>query len=130
MKHLLIILLLALTLTGDSQNDWRNEWLKEDKAAHILASTSLTMVSTVMLQEWGVNRNDADIIGIGISLSVGVCKEFLHDSRPSPHDLAANMVGAVGGIYLNRLLQSIPPPEVRKQRRIERKLKRFTLGTI
>jgi uncharacterized protein YfiM (DUF2279 family) len=130
MKHLIIITLMAFALQSDSQNDWRNEWLKQGKALHISCSAILTVMGTEIGQDIGLSRHEAEIAAIGFSLAVGISKEFLYDSRPSPHDLAANIVGAVAGVYINRLLQSIPTQEVRRQKRIERKLKRFKFGTI
>jgi uncharacterized protein YfiM (DUF2279 family) len=130
MKHLIIITLMAFALQSDSQNEWRNEWLKQDKALHVSCSAILTMTGVEIGQDIGLSRHEAEIAAIGLSLAVGVGKEFLYDSRPSPHDLAANIVGAVAGVYINRLLQSIPTQEVRRQKRIERKLKRFNFETI
>ena len=125
----LTILLTFLSLFAVSQTAWQQEWLRQDKALHVSCSAVLSMSATELLQDVGLSRHEAEIAAIGFSLAVGVTKEFIHDSSPSAYDLAANITGAIGGIYLNRLLQSIPPPEVRKQRRIERKLKRFNLGT-
>lgn len=104
MKQLLAILLILLSLTV-SANDWNEQWLKQDKAAHLLGSTAITCASIEIAKDCKINKHEAELIGLGVALSVGMAKEFIYDSRPSPYDLGVNIIGCIAGVYLNRWMQ-------------------------
>lgn len=104
MKHLTVILLILLSFNL-SANDWHNEWLKQDKAAHLIGSTAITCASIELAKDCKIDKHEAELIGLGIALGIGMTKEFLYDSSPSPYDLGVNIIGCIAGVYLNRWLQ-------------------------
>ncbi len=104
MKQLITILLILLSFSL-SANDWHNEWLKQDKAAHLLGSTAITCASIEIAKDCKINRHEAEFIGLGVALGVGMAKEFIYDSSPSAYDLGVNIIGCIAGVYLNRWLQ-------------------------
>lgn len=86
-------------------NDWRNEWLRQDKVVHLIGSTAITCVSIELAKDCKINKHEAELIGLGVALGVGMIKEFLYDSKPSPYDLGVNILGCFAGVYINRWLQ-------------------------
>jgi uncharacterized protein YfiM (DUF2279 family) len=104
MNKVLTILLLLFALSGTAQNAWKDEWIKQDKALHFSCSASLSMMGMEIAKD--LRLKDPELIGISFSLAVGIGKEFIYDSRPSPYDIAANITGAVAGIYINRWLNN------------------------
>lgn len=101
-----------------AQDTWNQEWLKQDKAAHMTASAFISAASIEMAKDININSHDAEILGTAVALGVGMSKEFLYDSRPSPYDMGVNIIGCVAGIYLNRWLQKKTSQWVNKQNNI------------
>lgn len=104
MKQILVILSILLSFTV-SANDWQTQWLKQDKAAHLLGSTAITCASIEIAKDCKLDKHEAELIGLGVALGIGMTKEFLYDSSPSPYDLGVNIIGCIAGVYLNRWLQ-------------------------
>lgn len=107
MKRFLILFLflLCVPLLALSQNIWKTEWLKTDKAMHLSVSTCLTMLGTETAKDW--KFKNPEIIGVAFSLTAGMTKEFIIDKQsPSAFDLGADIVGAVAGVYLNRWINN------------------------
>ena len=97
---LIIVILLLITQSVSGQNVWRDEWLRQDKAAHLVGGITMTCAGTELAKDW--NFKNPELIGVAFSLTLGMSKEFLYDSRPSPYDLGVNIVGAIAGVYINR----------------------------
>jgi uncharacterized protein YfiM (DUF2279 family) len=106
LKIIVTILLIFFSFSS-SANDLRNEWLKQDKAAHLVASIAITSASIELARDFNIRKNEAEVIGFGFTLGIGIAKEFLHDSRPSPHDITCNIIVAFAGVYINRWLQRV-----------------------
>lgn len=117
MKAKFIIILLFLLfgiVLCHSQNAWKTEWLKTDKAMHLSVSTALTMLGTETAKDW--NAKNPEVIGIAFSLTAGMAKEFIMDKQaPSVYDLGADIVGAVAGVYLNRWVNRLEEKAFRKR---------------
>lgn len=105
LKKVTLILFVFLINSVTAQETWNQEWLKQDKAAHMTASAFISAASIELAKDFKISTHDAEIVGIATALGVGMSKEFLYDSRPSPYDMGVNIVGCVAGIYLNRWLQ-------------------------
>jgi uncharacterized protein YfiM (DUF2279 family) len=99
------LLLVLLANIATAQDTWNQQWLKQDKAAHMTASAFVSAASIELARDIKIGAHEAEIIGVAVSLGVGMSKEFLYDSNPSPYDLCANAIGCVAGVYLNRWLQ-------------------------
>ena len=99
------LLLVLLANIATAQNTWNQQWLKQDKAAHMTASAFVSAASIELAKDIKIDSHNAEILGVAVSLGVGMSKEFLYDTNPSPYDLCANAIGCVAGIYLNRWLQ-------------------------
>jgi uncharacterized protein YfiM (DUF2279 family) len=106
MKNVITILLILLSF-NISANDWRDQWLKQDKVAHLIGSTAITCASIEIVKDCKINKHEAELIGLGMALGVGMAKEFLYDSSPSAYDLGVNIFGCIAGVYLNRWLQKV-----------------------
>lgn len=104
MRCITAILLILLSFSL-SANDWQTQWLKQDKAAHLIGSTAITCASIELAKDCKIDKHEAELIGLGIALGIGMTKEFLYDSSPSPYDLGVNIIGCIAGVYLNRWLQ-------------------------
>lgn len=116
LKLIILIFIFSSSVNNAvAQDTWNQEWLKQDKAAHITASAFISAASIEMAKDINVNSHDAEIIGTAVALGVGMSKEFLYDSRPSPYDMGVNIIGCVAGIYLNRWLQKKTSQWVNKQ---------------
>jgi uncharacterized protein YfiM (DUF2279 family) len=105
LKKVLLILFVFLINSTTAQDTWNQQWLKQDKAAHMTASAFISAASIEMAKDFKISSHEAEIIGIATALGVGMSKEFLYDSNPSPYDMGVNIIGCVAGIYLNRWLQ-------------------------
>lgn len=107
MKFLLtiLIIILLIPITGQSQTAWESDWLKGDKIGHIVYSTGLTVVGIQLAKK--LNMRNPELAGAALSLTVGMMKEFLMDARPSPYDIAANAIGIGFAIPLNRFMEKI-----------------------
>jgi uncharacterized protein YfiM (DUF2279 family) len=96
MKYLTVILLLfTLNISG------QNIWLQPDKYMHLTMSAALTALGTETAKD--LKLKNPEIVGVTFALSLGLFKEFCYDSKPSAHDLTANIVGSIAGVYVNRL---------------------------
>jgi uncharacterized protein YfiM (DUF2279 family) len=100
MSRLLLIFILLLSFSVSSQNTWKTEWLKQDKALHFTVSTCLVMLGTNTATDFHVKN--PEVVGIAFCLGTGLVKELLLDDYPSGYDLTANIAGAIAGVYLNR----------------------------
>ena len=111
MKPTTVILLIVFLMSGicSGQNVWKDQWLKEDKVLHLSCSMILTCIGTEFAKD--LNMKNPEIAGVTFALTVGIAKEFLYDTSPSAYDLTADIVGAIAGVYLNRLVQKIPTPK-------------------
>lgn len=99
-----ILLIISLISTKCySQSAWKTDWLKQDKAEHIICSMGITLVGTELAKE--LKMKNPELAGAGLSLAVGLAKEFLMDEAPSPYDITADLVGISIAIPLNRGLQ-------------------------
>lgn len=105
LKLSILLFFIFQLSSATAQDAWNQEWLKQDKAAHLTASAFISAASIELAKDFNVSKHEAEIIGIATALGVGMSKEFLYDSRPSPYDMGANIIGCVAGIYLNRWLQ-------------------------
>lgn len=100
MRYFLLTIFLIFSLSTWSQNIWKTEWLKQDKAMHLSVSTCLVMLGTNTAQDF--HAKNPEVIGIAFCLGTGLVKELLLDDYPSGYDLTANIAGAIAGVYLNR----------------------------
>ena len=101
MKTILLIFSLLLALNISAQNAWKTEWMKQDKALHLTTSVMLTALGTETAKDFKLKN--PEIVGVTFSLTCGLAKEFLYDTKPSAYDLTADIVGAIAGVYINRL---------------------------
>ena len=79
---------------------------------HTACSASISMMVTLSANDYKIKS--PELWGIGVSLAVGIGKEFLVDEKPDAHDLTADIVGAFAGIAIikaGKLLRN----EVRKK---------------
>jgi len=88
------------------QKDIKQEsWLSPDKGYHIIGSMiTTTLAGQLSLRTFNTTQQNSQIIGAGVSFTLGVLKE-VHDSGTPDNifswkDLAANGVGIFIGILL------------------------------
>jgi uncharacterized protein YfiM (DUF2279 family) len=111
---ILFLLLISGIVLCNSQNVWKTEWLKNDKAMHLSVSTALTMLGTETAKDF--HLKNPEVAGIVFSLTAGMAKEFLYDKQaPSVYDLGADIVGALAGVYLNRWINRLEENAFRKR---------------
>jgi len=97
----IVILLILISFNSFSQNAWKTEWIKQDKALHLTTSVMLTALGTETAKDFKLKN--PEIVGVTFSLTCGLAKEFLYDTKPSAYDLTADIVGSIAGVYINRL---------------------------
>lgn len=98
-KFTLILLLFALSLTAQPKHPaWSDSWLKRDKAMHTACSASISMLATLSANDYKIKS--PELWGIGVSLAVGIGKEFLVDGSPDAYDLTAEIFGAFVGVAI------------------------------
>ena len=79
---------------------------------HTACSASISMLATLSANDYKIKS--PELWGIGVSLAVGIGKEFLVDGSPDAYDLTADIVVAFTGIAIikaGKLLRN----EVRKR---------------
>ena len=96
MKKLPPIVLILLPLLTSAQ------LIKQDKIKHITVSATLTVVSMQMFK-------DRPLIAVSSVLMIGLGKELVYDKMLDRgccevSDMAANVVGVIGGYVLSRLV--------------------------
>jgi len=80
-------------------------WSGKDKAQHFVVSFLATgAVSYSAYHRWNCGRSQSVKWGLGLTLSLGICKEirdlFHPDARASLRDIAADLFGAACGALL------------------------------
>ena len=89
MKKILTILLIS---TGLNAQDIR----PTDTHLHIGATYIISSVTTSYVLKKTNNKKKAMLVGIGVSMAVGIAKE-LNDSNVQNKDLFANLIGSTLG---------------------------------
>ena len=88
-----------------NKNIKRDSWLSPDKGYHIVGSMiGTTLAGKLSLGAFETTKQNSQIIGAGVSLTLGVLKEVHDSGKPdnlfSWKDLAADGVGILIGILL------------------------------
>jgi hypothetical protein len=103
-----ILLIFCIYANSNAQNAWKEQWLKPDKADHLIASVWLTVAATEGARM--VKFKNPELMGAGIALLVGGLKEFLYDKQPSAYDLGANFVGVSIAIPVYKIIKLTDKP--------------------
>jgi putative lipoprotein len=108
---LAFILGLALFDDGDAAAQELDPWFGRDKALHFTLSAALSIGGYAAAKVATGNRfGEAPINGFAFSLALGLAKEAydaIGPGTPSYRDMVANLAGALAGLLLARLLDSI-----------------------
>ena len=87
-----------------------DKWFGEDKAHHFMVSAFLTGAGYYMArQEVGMSQDNANVAGIGVSLSFGIAKEVYDGvsgkGNVSLQDVVADVAGIVLGVVILNVSQ-------------------------
>ncbi len=102
------LLLICLLLSSSSNNlnvaEFDDRWVGEDKLEHAFVSAFL-LGATYFLShyEFGISKDNANKLGIGISISAGISKELYDQKtkgRMSLKDVCADLAGVIIGILI------------------------------
>jgi uncharacterized protein YfiM (DUF2279 family) len=84
---------------------YEDSWFAPDKGRHLIGS----MVTTIFLtkigeRDWNMRSGDSRLMGVTITLSLGIGKEFIDQKNPrnifSFRDLTADITGIVLGLLI------------------------------
>ncbi|GAB4335738.1 MAG: hypothetical protein Kow0037_16110 [Calditrichia bacterium] len=100
--------IVANSLQADSSRISSDAWFGSDKAKHFVLSSVTTLFIAKHLQvAQGYSSQKSQLTGAGISISLGLVKEFRDRKRPGNHfcwkDLVADLAGISAGLLLTKL---------------------------
>ncbi|MCK4330143.1 hypothetical protein KAX02_09900 [candidate division WOR-3 bacterium] len=104
MPFLLVYFLIFTPVDSLYVVDTQDRWISEDKFEHIFVSAFLLGTTYYMSHyEFSCSERNASQIAVGVSLSIGICKE-LYDltcrGNPSYKDIFADIIGVVIGVLI------------------------------
>jgi hypothetical protein len=116
MRYLIFIFLVAFSINARSQNAWKTEWLKPDKAMHITYSIFITALAIETATDF--KYKNPELVGVVAALGITSFKEFFLDKNPDPFDMGANIIGISLGPLVNRVFNRWEMKHYYKERRI------------
>lgn len=91
------IVVLSLCLSQPAFSADSFSFTQSDKQRHIAATGGITLGSSYMIERSGTPKTASVLWGSLISMSAGLVKELVIDSKPSGGDMLANGIGTALG---------------------------------
>lgn len=103
MRKLLILCNLLLCGCASTSQPHQDDWFGRDKVSHFIVSAVVGAGTTKIAEKNGAGPCQAPVIGVSVSLAIGVGKEFYDKNYKktffSWRDMAWNLAGAAVGSY-------------------------------
>lgn len=105
---IIAFLLFAAAVNSDAGENNDDRWLGKDKFLHFGYSAFFSGASSIALnRHFDYDRNDAIVIGVSVTVSLGAAKELIDYNSPgetsSYKDFIWDVAGALTGIFIASL---------------------------
>jgi putative lipoprotein len=104
-----LLLIVSVIVSGCASVPFRKDpWVSTDKIGHFCASGLIAGAATAAAHAEGGNADEAFLVGMGVTLSIGLAKEIYDGhfhNRWSWKDIMWNVLGGLAGYFAARAIE-------------------------